>query len=158
MSAHAESRVFHLAFRRTEQFYEHCSYSFKGVSGDFHPQKRKGTCESLSELRSDRLQQVNINVVRLSLNEKGLSWLLTCAAFHLSQDAGAFGSKAVSLLVSLSAFSRATSARYWFVLCSSLRADIGNMSIQESFKRFKSHEHCPVHLTISTFPLLARVI
>ena len=37
------------------------------------------------------------------------------------------------------------------------RADVGNMSIQEFSKRFKSSEHFPIHLTISTFPLLARV-
>ena len=41
--------------------------------------------------------------------------------------------------------------------CSSLGADIGNMSIQASLKRFKSNDNLPIRLTISTCPLLVRV-
>ena len=46
---------------------------------------------------------MNINVVKLSLNGKSLSWFLTCVAFHLSLVACPFGSKSSTLLESISA-------------------------------------------------------
>ena len=103
------------------------------------------------------LATLTINVIKWSLTGKRLSWSFTCAEFHLSRFSGVFGSKAVSPLVSLQAFSGVTSARYWFVLCSSFRVDIGNMSFQECFKRFKINENFPIDLTISTCLLVARV-
>ena len=63
-----------------------------------------------------------------------------CAVFHLSRFSRVFGSKTASPLVNISAFSWATSARYWVRLCSSLRADIGKWSIQASLKRCKDSE------------------
>ena len=57
----------------------------------------------------------------------------------------------------LSTFSWLTSAWFWFCLRSSLMEDNGNMSIQTSLRRFKSSENLPIHLTIWTFPLLARI-
>ena len=57
---------------------------------------------------------MNISVVRLSPNGKRLSWLFICAVFHLSRFSGIFGSRAVSPLVGLPAFSWVTSSRYWF--------------------------------------------
>ena len=48
-------------------------------------------------------------------------------------------------------------ARYCFCLCSSLRVDIGSMSIQKSVKRIKSNDNLPIHLTISMFPIITRL-
>ena len=57
-------------------------------------------------------------------------------------------------IILFSAFSWATSARYWLRLCSSLSADIGKLSIQASLKRCIYSENLPIHMTISKLPLL----
>ena len=145
VSVHSEWRILHRIFRRTEQFHEHCAHCFKGVNNDIHSLERKGTCECLSGLHSNHLQQWTF------------SWVVTCVAFHLSLVSGASGSRISVFLLFLSSFSWFTSARLWFRLWVSFMADIGNMSIQASLNRFKSSENLPIHLPISMFPLLARI-
>ena len=68
---------------------------------------------------------------------KRLSWLFTVQYSTSLGFSGVFGSKAVSSLVTLSALSWATLARYWLRLSSSPSADIGKVSIQASLKRCK---------------------
>ena len=83
----------------------------KGVSSDIPSLERKGTCESLSlflwaSLRS--LTAMHSNVVKLPLNGKSLSWLLTCVAHQLSRVSCALGSRAVASLLCLSTRQRDT--------------------------------------------------
>ena len=109
-----------------------------------------------ASLRS--LATVYINVVRLSLNEKRLSWLLTLVQH--STSLGMLERSDPKPFHFLFVFQHSPEPRRQdtgLIFALRSRADVGNMSIQESFKRCKSNEKFPIQLTISTFLLPARV-
>ena len=69
----------------------------QSTSSDIQSLEGKRTCKSLSGPLSNHLR-LHINALKLSLCGKILSWLLICAAFHLTRCCAVFGSTAISHL------------------------------------------------------------
>ena len=85
--------------------------------------------------------------------EIGFRGLPTCVAFHYSLVSGSSGFR--GSLTSASFFSIFSGHTRVILICLwvSLMLFVGSMSIQESFKRLRSNEHFPIHLSISMFSL-----
>ena len=94
------------------------SILLQSVSSDIHSLQRKGNCESVSLASLRSRTTMNINVVKLSLNEKSLSWLLTCVAYQLSRVSSSFGSRTSAFfsVFPLSLESRLRDTGYIFAL------------------------------------------